>query len=568
MRITTAGRYAVRAMLDLAQHQSSEPVLRQDIAERQQISAEYIAQLFRPLAKDGLVRSVLGPGGGYMLGREAASIRIGDIIRAVEGPIAAVYCAVDGGREPCCREDTCVTRLLWVGLSKAISQYLDGVTLQDLCERAELQPSDRHPINAENLIDRLGEFSTDLQDCQSFLKIKFYFRVCAGAPTRHNKIIFRDELPARHQNRGGDAVKSYDRLAITKLDDFLFGRSPNPVTLKNGLVIGGGQVYPELNFTLPGMEINAESLVEVNAQYSEMIEGACTRAVELNAPGLVVEFELLPELTTQPEWGAEVVKILREKLDETAAKHAIKVALRVTPNDIREFERPPIMRRGGFVDAMFRSFELSAQAGADFLSVESTGGKEIHDEALLNGDLPAAVFALGVLGANDMAYLWDRIVSIGAQYGSLPAGDSACGFGNTAMVLAEQHFIPRVWAAVVRVMTVPRSLVAFERGAVGPNKDCAYEGVYLKAITGCPISLEGAEAAVAHLSPIGNIAKAVPDLWSNELVNNVKLLGGMAPTVSLEQIVYATRLMNTASSHGDAGRAHAARLVGRVGRRV
>ena len=119
------------------------------------------------------------------------------------------------------------------------------------------------------------------------------------------------------------------------------------------------------------------------------------------------------------------------------------------------------------------------------------------------------------------------------------------------MVLAEQHYIPRVWAAVVRVMTVPRSLVAFERGAVGPNKDCAYEGVYLKAITGCPISLEGAEAAVAHLSPIGNIAKAVPDLWSNESVNNVKLLGGMAPTVSLEQIVYATRLMNTASSHGE-----------------
>ena len=193
-------------------------------------------------------------------------------------------------------------------------------------------------------------------------------------------------------------MNSYNRLAITKLDDFLFGRSPNPVVLKNGLVIGGGQVYPELNFTLPGMEINAESLGEVNAQYSEMIEGACTRAVELNAPGLVVEFELLPELTTQPEWGAEVVKILREKLDETAAKHAIKVALRVTPNDIREFERPPIMRSGGFVDAMFRSFELSAQAGADFLSIESTGGKEIHDEALLNGDLPAAVFALGVLG--------------------------------------------------------------------------------------------------------------------------------------------------------------------------
>jgi methanol--5-hydroxybenzimidazolylcobamide Co-methyltransferase len=345
-------------------------------------------------------------------------------------------------------------------------------------------------------------------------------------------------------------MKSYHQLAIRNLDDFIFGCSPLPVTLKNGLVIGGGQVYPELNFTLPGMGISAESMPEVRAQYTEMISGACARAVELNTPGLVVEFELLPELTTTPEWGAEVVKILREALDETAAKYNLKVALRVTPNDIREFERPPIMRRGKFVENMFRSFEHSAQAGADFLAIESTGGKEIHDEALLNGDLPAAVLALGVLGANDMAYLWDRIVAISAENGSLPSGDSACGFGNTAMVLAEQHYIPRVWAAAIRVMTVPRSLVAFERGAVGPNKDCAYEGVYLKAITGCPIALEGAEAAVAHLSPIGNIAKAVPDLWSNESVNNIKLLGGMAPTVSLEQIVYATRLMNTASSHG------------------
>ena len=101
-------------------------------------------------------------------------------------------------------------------------------------------------------------------------------------------------------------------------------------------------------------------------------------------------------------------------------------------------------------------------------------------------------------------------------------------------------------------MAVPRSLMAFEQGVIGPNIDCAYEGPYIKAITGCPISLEGTEAAVAHLSPIGNIAKALPDLWSNKSVNNIKLLGGMAPTVSLEQLVYATRIMNTAAEHGKA----------------
>src|SRR5690606_10723139 len=101
-------------------------------------------------------------------------------------------------------------------------------------------------------------------------------------------------------------------------------------------------------------------------------------------------------------------------------------------------------------------------------------------------------------------------------------------------------------------------LVAFERGAVGPSKDCAYEGPYLKAITGCPIALEGAEAACAHLSPVGNIAKATADLWSHESVQNVKLLGEMAPTVSLGQLVYAARLMNVASAQG-AGAAAALR---------
>lgn len=114
-----------------------------------------------------------------------------------------------------------------------------------------------------------------------------------------------------------------------------------------------------------------------------MISEACARAVELHAPGLVVEFELLPDLTLKPEWGAEVTKILRDALDGAAAKHGLKTGLRVTPNDIREFERPPHMRSGPFTDEMFRCFELCAQAGADILAIESTGGKEIHDDAIL-----------------------------------------------------------------------------------------------------------------------------------------------------------------------------------------
>jgi len=342
----------------------------------------------------------------------------------------------------------------------------------------------------------------------------------------------------------------FDSLAIQDLDSFFYGSAPHPVHLNNGMSIGAGLVYPELNFTLPGMIVDANSMAEVRGEYTQMITEASKRAVELNAPGLVIEFELLPDLTLTPEWGAEITKILKDVLNDVQSKSGMKTALRVTPNDIREFARPPIQRSGEFVDKMYRSFELCAEAGADFFSIESTGGKEIHDDAILNGDLKLSVFGLAILGSRDMAYLWRNIVDISNRYGVIPAGDSACGFANTAMVLAEQHFVPRVWAALIRVMAVPRSLVAFEQGAIGPSKDCAYEGPYLKAITGFPISLEGAEAAVAHLSPIGNIAKAVPDLWSNESVNNIKLLGGMAPTVSVEQLIYATRLMNSASSHG------------------
>jgi methanol--5-hydroxybenzimidazolylcobamide Co-methyltransferase len=344
----------------------------------------------------------------------------------------------------------------------------------------------------------------------------------------------------------------YSSLAIPNPDDLIFGHAPHPVTLRNGLVIGGGLVYPELNFTLPAMEITVGSMSDVRCQYEEMIDAACRRAADLQLPGLVVEFELLPPLTLHPEWGAEITRILRDRLDRLHVDGAIPVALRVTPNDIREFERPPRLRSGALVDRMFASFELCAAAGADLLAIESTGGKELHDDAVITGDLPLSVFALGVLGARDMDFLWRRIVAIAHRTGTIPSGDSACGLANTAMVLAEQRQVPRVWAAVLRVMTVARALVAHECGAVGPGKDCAYENVYLKAITGCPAALEGAEAACAHLSPIGNIARAAADLWSNESVQNVKLLSAMAPTVSLEQLAYATRLMNTASSDGPA----------------
>ena len=170
------------------------------------------------------------------------------------------------------------------------------------------------------------------------------------------------------------------------------------------------------------------------------------------------------------------------------------------------------MRSGHAWEKLRRSFELCAEAGADILSVESIGGKEVNDEGLMYGDFLGIVFGLGVLAPRDMSWLWGEIRCIcDANPGVNSGGDSACGFANTVMQLAHQKMLPEVLAAVVRAMSAVRSLAAFEQGAVGPSKDCAYEGPVIKAITGYPISMEGKSSSCAHFSPVGNIAAAICD---------------------------------------------------------
>lgn len=344
----------------------------------------------------------------------------------------------------------------------------------------------------------------------------------------------------------------YQSLAISDPAELIFGFAPKPVTTRSGLVIGGGTVYPELNFTLPPMSIDASTMPEVRRNYEQIIEGALRRAADLETPGVVIEFETLPPMTEHPQWGLDIAKVLLEGMAREKDRSGLKSVLRMTPNDNREFERPPLMRRGRYWDAMLELFEGSAAEGAELLSIESVGGKELHDEALVNGDLAASIFSLCILGERDMRFLWTHLQKIADKHGVKCAGDTACGFGNTAMVLAEQKMIPRVFAAVVRAVTAVRSLVAYECGAVGPGKDCGYENPILKTITGYPMAMEGKTSACAHLSPMGNLAAACCDTWSNESVQNIKLLGGMAPTCYMEQLAYDCRLMNTARRHGKA----------------
>lgn len=344
-------------------------------------------------------------------------------------------------------------------------------------------------------------------------------------------------------------TRQYDTLTISDANELVYGVSPHPVACGLGLTIGRGTVYPEVNFTLPPMQIAEDTWPAVVAHYDEMVQQILRRAIALAAPGIVLEFELLPPMTERPEWGAEITALLKRHLTAWHEKHHVPCALRVTPTDIRDRRKPPLLRTGEPWERLKRSFELCADAGADILSIESVGGKEVHDQALMYGDFAGIVFALGVLAPRDMAWLWKEIGAICAAHPhAIGGGDSACGFANTAMQLANQKLLPEVLAATVRAMSAVRSLAAFEQGAIGPSKDCAYEGPVIKAITGCPISMEGKSASCAHFSPLGNIAAAMCDLWSNESVQNVRLLSGNAPEAYTELLAYDCRLMNTAAA--------------------
>jgi Rrf2 family iron-sulfur cluster assembly transcriptional regulator len=134
MRLSTKGRYAVMALVDIAKHGNGNPISLAEIAERQVISLSYLEQLFAKLRGADLVRSVRGPGGGYLLSRGASDTRISDIILAVDEPIRATRCT-PGAPTGCSGNKTrCLTHDLWEELGNQIHLYLSSVTLADVCE--------------------------------------------------------------------------------------------------------------------------------------------------------------------------------------------------------------------------------------------------------------------------------------------------------------------------------------------------------------------------------------------------------------------------------------------------
>lgn len=137
LRLSTRGHYGLKAMFDLAQNYGPAPVSLKSVAERQNLSDHYLEQLIAMLKKTGLVRSVRGAQGGYVLAREPSEITVGDVIRALEGPIAPVYCVSEEDPGSCDEADYCITRTVWARVRDGLAAIIDSISLADMCREAE-----------------------------------------------------------------------------------------------------------------------------------------------------------------------------------------------------------------------------------------------------------------------------------------------------------------------------------------------------------------------------------------------------------------------------------------------
>jgi methanol--5-hydroxybenzimidazolylcobamide Co-methyltransferase len=204
-------------------------------------------------------------------------------------------------------------------------------------------------------------------------------------------------------------------------------------------------------------------------------------------------------------------------------------------------------REHSYPEKIFESLEVAAKNGADLLSIESVGGKEMSDYAVIRQDIRAWLFGTSYLGSIDMEWLWPQIVEIAKRNKVIPAGDTNCAGANTAMFLAGGYMdkdIPRTFTAITRAISATKTLVAYECGALGPNKDCGYEGPILKAISGRASSQEGKNAQCAHSDLMGNLMAHTCDLWSNESVEYHSEFGGSSVACWLGALGYEASFMN------------------------
>jgi Rrf2 family cysteine metabolism transcriptional repressor len=139
MKLSTRGKYGVRAVFEIALHYGKGPITIKEIADRQGISFSYLEQILHRLGKAGVIESVRGPAGGYLLARKPLDLTIGDIVRALEGPIALSHCLEPGESGDCTQAEDCVARMVWVKVGAKIEEALDSISFNDLLHQQHLQ---------------------------------------------------------------------------------------------------------------------------------------------------------------------------------------------------------------------------------------------------------------------------------------------------------------------------------------------------------------------------------------------------------------------------------------------
>jgi len=321
------------------------------------------------------------------------------------------------------------------------------------------------------------------------------------------------------------------------------------VKTKRGLVLGGGHVVPEIvPHPRPGSEKTMKTLLR---EYERANGDALERCVIVGHPQLQIENEHIFQMSHNPKWGGEIAAQSAKQMDDYLQKYGLKAAYRATIADLRKPDMVN-MRDSDYTREVLESFEECAKY-ADIISIESMGGKEVFDHAIIRNDVAGLLFGQAVLGGRDMEWMWNQIVAIAKKNNCIAGGDTNCAEANTAMFMAGGFLskdVPHTLAALSRAICASRTIVAYECGATGPTKDCAYEDPIIKAVTGVPISCEGKTSACAHADLCGNVIAAVTDVWSNEAVEYHDMFGGSTTAVFTEILGYDVAAMNAAIDLG------------------
>ncbi len=351
------------------------------------------------------------------------------------------------------------------------------------------------------------------------------------------------------------AVTRYTSMAYSDADELVFGQAKNPVSYGFGIKIGAGVVIPEINYApRPGTEKDPAKLKREYVDY--ISKDILNRAVTAGFPNVQLETEWVSQMN-QEKLSAPVVEGQKAICEKFHEEYGVNCAVRHTIPDQREADEglKPGMGGRSYPEKLFECAEIACENGADNLSCETVGGKEFADYAVTNGDITAFLYGVGYLGSLDMTYVWQEFANIAKKNKAVAGGDTNCSGANVSMFMAGGYLdndVQKTFSAVTRCISAARTLAAWESGAVGPDKDCGYEGIICKAIAGKPTAQEGKNCQCAHCDLQGNLMAQACDLWSNESVEYHPEFGGTSVQCWFGSIAYEASLMNTATQLGQA----------------